>query len=46
VQSPKARERGDIGADNLVPWKARLLLTLGLTKTSDAQELQRLFDTY
>ena len=46
VQSPKARERGDIGADNLVPWKARLLLTLGLTKTSDPQELQRLFDTY
>jgi L-asparaginase len=46
VQSPKTRERGDIGADNLVPWKARLLLTLGLTKTRDAQELQRLFDTY
>jgi L-asparaginase len=46
VQSPKAKERGDIGADNLVPWKARLLLTLGLTKTQDAQELQRLFDTY
>ena len=46
VQSPKAKERGDIGADNLVPWKARLLLTLGLTKTSDPQELQRLFDTY
>jgi L-asparaginase len=46
VQSPKARERGDIGADNLVPWKARVLLTLGLTQTSDAQELQRLFDTY
>lgn len=31
-------ERGDIGADNLVPWKARILLTLGLTKTSDPQE--------
>jgi L-asparaginase len=46
VQSPKARERGDIGADNLVPWKARVLLTLGLTNTSDAQDLQRLFDTY
>ena len=46
VQSPKAKERGDIGADNLVPWKARLLLTLGLTKTSDPTELQRLFDTY
>ncbi|MEX2547985.1 MAG: asparaginase [Chloroflexota bacterium] len=46
VQSPKARERGDIGADNLVPWKARILLTLGLAKTSDPQELQRLFDKY
>jgi L-asparaginase len=46
VQSPKAKERGDIGADNLVPWKARILLTLGLVKTRDPQELQRLFDTY
>jgi L-asparaginase len=46
VQSPKAKERGDIGADNLVPWKARILLALGLTKTSDFMELQRLFDTY
>jgi L-asparaginase len=46
VQSPKAKERGDIGADNLVPWKARILLTLGLVRTRDAQELQRLFDTY
>jgi L-asparaginase len=46
VQSPKAKARGDIGADNLVPWKARILLTLGLVKTSDFMELQRLFDTY
>jgi L-asparaginase len=46
VQSPKAKERGDVGADNLQPWKARILLALGLAKTSDPQEIQRLFDTY
>ncbi|MEA2622490.1 MAG: L-asparaginase [Chloroflexota bacterium] len=46
VQSPKARDRGDVGADNLQPWKARILLTLGLARTSDPQDIQRLFDTY
>jgi hypothetical protein len=35
-----------IGADNLPAWKARILLSLGLTVTSDADELQRFFDTY
>ncbi len=38
--------RGRIGADNLPAWKARILLSLGLTVTSDPDELQRLFDTY
>lgn len=46
VQSPKAKARGDVGADNLQPWKARILLALGLAKTSEPQEIQRLFDTY
>lgn len=46
VQSPKARERGDVGADNLQPWKARILLALGLATTSEPQAIQRLFDTY
>ena len=31
---------------NLQPWKARLLLSLALTKTNNADEIQRMFDTY
>jgi L-asparaginase len=38
--------RGFVAADNLQPWKARLLLALALAKTSDADEIQRMFDTY
>jgi hypothetical protein len=30
----------------LQPWKARLLLSLALTKTANADEIQRMFDTY
>lgn len=33
-------------ADNLPPTKARILLMLALTKTTDPAEIQRLFDTY
>lgn len=46
VRSPGLKRRGWIGADNLQPWKARVLLRLGLARTSDPDELQRLFDTY
>jgi L-asparaginase len=46
VQSPGLKRRGWIGSDNLQPWKARILLRLGLARTSDPDELQRLFDTY
>jgi L-asparaginase len=46
VQSPGLKKKGWAGADNLQPWKARILLALGLTKTSDVTEIQRLFDTY
>lgn len=46
VRSPGTRKRGAVAADNLVPWKARLLLALGLTRTEDADELQRFFDVY
>jgi len=46
VRSPKMIERGRIGADNLPAWKARILLSLGLTVTGEPDELQRLFDTY
>lgn len=37
---------GAVTADNLTPQKARILLMLGLTVTSDTDELQRMFDTY
>jgi L-asparaginase type II len=39
-------ESGMVVADNLSPQKAALLLTLALTKTSDVEEIQRMFDEY
>jgi L-asparaginase len=38
--------RGFVAGDNLQPWKARLLLSLALTKTNNADEIQRMFDMY
>jgi L-asparaginase len=35
-----------VGADDLVPQKARILLMLALTVTDDSAEIQRIFDTY
>ena len=35
-----------IQGDSLVPHKARILLMLGLTKTKDLRELQRVFNEY
>jgi L-asparaginase len=46
VRSPGLAKRGFIAADNLQPWKARLLLALALTKAHNADEIQRMFDTY
>ena len=46
VRSPGLKRRGFVAADNLQPWKARILLSLGLSKTTDADNLQRMFDTY
>lgn len=46
VRSPGLTKRGFIAGDNLQPWKARLLLSLALTKTTNADEIQRMFDTY
>ena len=40
------RERGIVAGDNLNPQKARMLLTLALTRTSDVDEIQRMFATY
>jgi L-asparaginase len=46
VWAPNLRRKGWVASDNLVPWKAKVLLALGLTKTNDPAELQRMFDTY
>ncbi len=46
VRSPGLKRRGFVAGDNLQPWKARLLLALALTKTSNADEIQRMFDIY
>jgi L-asparaginase len=46
VRSPGLKRKGFVAADNLPPWKARILLSLGLSKTTDADEVQRMFDTY
>jgi L-asparaginase len=46
VRSPGLKRKGFIAADNLQPWKARILLSVGLSKTRDADDLQRMFDTY
>jgi L-asparaginase len=46
VRSPGLRKRGWVAADSLVPWKARLLLSLALTRTDDPDEIQELIDTH
>jgi L-asparaginase len=46
VRSPGLTKRGFVAGDNLQPWKARLLLSLALTKSTNADEIQRIFDTY
>ena len=46
LNSSKRMESGIVTADNLRPQKARILLRLALTKTSDPEELQRIFNQY
>ena len=46
VRSPGLLRKGWIATDNLQPWKAKLLLALGLTVSHDADRLQQMFDTY
>ena len=43
---PRPKRKGFVAGDNLQPWKARILLALALSKTTDADEIQRMFDTY
>jgi L-asparaginase len=44
--TPRRREANIIPGDNLPPEKARLLLQLALTKTTDLAEITRIFDEY
>jgi len=46
VRSPSLHTRGFVAADNLQPWKARILLSLALSVTDDPDAIQRMFDTY
>jgi L-asparaginase len=43
-RSPDLKARGIVSADDLPPWKARVLLSLALTQTSDPEIVQELFD--
>ncbi len=44
--TPRRRESKIVPGDNLPPEKARILLKLALTKTTDLAEIQRIFDQY
>lgn len=44
--SSKIRDAGFLTADNLTPQKARILLALALTRTSEPTEIRRIFATY
>ncbi len=46
ARSPSLRARGVVAADNLQPWKARVLLALALSVTHDPDSIQRMLDTY
>lgn len=46
VRSPGLARRGFVAGDNLPAWKARLLLSLALTRTDRPDEIQDIFDTY
>ena len=46
MRSPGLKRKGFVASDNLPPWKARILLALALSKTTDADAIQRMFDVY
>ena len=46
VMTPRKAEQGFIVSDNLMPPKARVLLMLALTVTSDREAIQRMFRDY
>lgn len=46
VESAKQAEKGLVTSDNLSPHKARILLRLALTVTTDPKVIQRMFNEY
>ena len=46
AESTRRAEQGIVTADNLSPHKARILLRLALTRTTDPDEIQRIFNEY
>jgi L-asparaginase len=46
VPAPALQKRGLVAAGDLQPWKARVLLALALTETTDQARIQKMFDTY
>jgi L-asparaginase len=46
VEAEGSRPKGSIPADNLTPQKARILLMLALSTTSDPAEIRQIFATY
>jgi L-asparaginase len=46
LESPRRAESQAVAGDNLPPEKARILLQLALTKTSDWREVKKYFDEY
>jgi L-asparaginase len=46
VRSPGLRKRGWVSTDNLQPWKAKVLLAVALTQTTDPDEIQELIETH
>lgn len=44
ARSPSMAARGWVAAGDLVPWKARLLLSLALTRSAHADEIQAWFE--
>ena len=46
VAAPALIGRGFVAAGDLQPWKARVLLALALTVTSDPSEIQKMFERY
>jgi L-asparaginase len=45
ARAPSLVARGIVAADDLLPWKARILLALALTRTRDIDDIQRMFET-